>query len=270
MADILPQNSIKNNGNLLVTLGLVAVFAGWQVNPATTTDLTNEITNKLTTPGQVDGINDAYISWDLGSSLRVSIYTYIFSLDYGHIPAEIQVSDDGITWYSATGVENQVNTLNGVAKTKFIQLHLPAFNPLTDSPGTHYYALEVSNTPGKKATIYKWSMYVKTDSGTAILSNSNVTASKSLNTLYNNYNSESMEVFVTARVQISLGGGIGYFWGNASGNYASGKVGIESGLMSEDNTLQLVFIVPPNSNYTVDSSQTNAVVTLEDWREVLI
>lgn len=130
MADIIPGIQINTN-NLPVTLGLSPTFLGWVVNPGTNADITNELTDVLTTPGQVDGITDAYISYDLGQTFRVEIYTNIISPDYGHMPTEIQVSNNGITWYSATGIEDQVNTLNAKVNARYIRLHLPAFNILT-------------------------------------------------------------------------------------------------------------------------------------------
>jgi len=130
MADIIPGIQINTN-NLPVTLGISPTFSGWVVEPGTKADITNELTDILTTPGQVDGMTDAYITYDLGQVFRIEIYTNIISPDYGHMPTEIQASDDGIIWYSTTGVEDQVNTLNVKVNTRFIRLHLPAFNVLS-------------------------------------------------------------------------------------------------------------------------------------------
>lgn len=131
MGKLAPLTPQKNTDNLLVSLGISPTFSGWLVNPGTDADLTNELTGTLTTPGQLDGITDAYISYDLGQASRVEIYALVVSPDYGHMPIEIQVSDDGLTWSSATGVEDQVNTLDCVANARYIRLHLPPFNALT-------------------------------------------------------------------------------------------------------------------------------------------
>ena len=130
MGTLAPLTPQKNTANLLLSLGLSPTFSGWVVNPGTAADITNEITNALTTPGQVDYINDAYITYDLGSSQRVSVYAALFSPDYGHIPMQIEVSDDNATWDSMTFTEDQVNVLNGTTKAQYIRLHLPAFNAL--------------------------------------------------------------------------------------------------------------------------------------------
>jgi hypothetical protein len=129
MADII-SGTQRNTGNLIATLGISPTFSGWIVNPGTSDDITNELTNILTTPGVVDGITDAYVSYDFGQSMRVETYINIFSPDYAHMPTEIQASNDNATWYSTTGIEDQMNTLNIAVNARYIRLHLPAFNAL--------------------------------------------------------------------------------------------------------------------------------------------
>jgi len=114
----------KNTKNLL--LNLIPLFTGWVTPPGTNADIVDELTDTLTTPGTTSDI-DNYVTYDLGSSLRVSIYTFIFSPDYGHMPIEIQVSDDNATWYSATAVEDLVNNLACYAKTRYVQFHLSPY-----------------------------------------------------------------------------------------------------------------------------------------------
>ncbi len=105
---------------------------------------------------------------------------------------------------------------------------------------------------------------------TSISSNNNVTANRSLDITYTNNFSKSIWIISTARVQISLTGGSGLFWGSVNGSQSSGKVGIESGLLNDDGTFQMSFIVCPACNYSINSSASNAIVTLWDVREVLI
>jgi len=145
----------------------------------------------------------------------------------------------------------------------------------TDNPGTHYYSLELSssnnsNSIKTKAVIYKWSMYIRSDSGTVVMSNDNVTAVRSLDTSYINSNSRSINVFVTAKAQITADNGTAIFFGNSTTGQLSGKIGIESGLLGQNDTSRLIFVVAPNSDYTINSSANNGSVTLEDWREVSI
>ena len=140
----------------------------------------------------------------------------------------------------------------------------------TDNPGTHYYSLELSSSNKTKTIIYKWSMYVRSDSGTVVMSNDNVTAVRSLDTSYINSNSRSLEIFVTAKAQITADNGSAVFFGNSTTGQLSGNTGIEHGLLNETVTKQIAFIVAPNSEYTVNSSVSNGSVTLEDWREIVI
>jgi hypothetical protein len=102
------------------------------------------------------------------------------------------------------------------------------------------------------------------------MSNDNVTAVRSLDTSYINSNSRSLEIFVTAKAQITADNGSAVFFGNSTTGQLSGNTGIEHGLLNETVTKQIAFIVAPNSEYTVNSSVSNGSVTLEDWREIVI
>jgi hypothetical protein len=51
---------------------------------------------------------------------------------------------------------------------------------------------------------------------------------------------------------------------------ASGIVGLEAGLLNEDNSFQLVFDVQPGLNYRVNTTVSNGTVTLGNWFEMYI
>ncbi len=101
----------------------------------------------------------------------------------------------------------------------------------------------------------------------------NATASRALNTTYTNVSTSLLMVHVTARCTITLGGGNAYvqaLMDTASPPtvVACGKVGIEAGLLGEDNTFQAVFFVNPGGTYRVNSAATNGTVTLGTWMEL--
>jgi len=113
-------------------------------------------------------------------------------------------------------------------------------------------------------------MYIRSDSGTVVMSNDNVTSTRTLDTQYINSNSRSLEISVTAKAQITADNGSAVFFGNSTTGLLSGSAGIEYGLLNETVIEQITFIVAPNSEYTVNSSVNNGSVILEDWREVSI
>lgn len=116
--------------------------------------------------------------------------------------------------------------------------------------------------------------------GTCTLANakiaiSNATASRALNTTYTNPNpAQSILVIATVRCAITLAAGTAYVQAKADTSappttIASGKVGIEAGLVNEDNTFQISFVVPAGTtqNYRIDSTSSNGSVTLASWFE---
>ena len=126
MGALFVMDSANNTNNLPVTLGILPAFTGWVTPPGTPADITNELTNSLTTTGQTDGVTDCYVTYNLGAPMRVSIFALVIAQNQGYIPMEIQVSDDGSHWDSATNIEDQSNILSCTALTQYIQLHLPA------------------------------------------------------------------------------------------------------------------------------------------------
>lgn len=103
----------------------------------------------------------------------------------------------------------------------------------------------------------------------------NATASRALNTTYTNVSTSILMVHLTVRCAVTLAGGNAYvqaLMDTASPPtvIATGLVGIQAGLLGEDNTFQMVFFVNPGGTYRVNSSATNGTVTLGNWFELPI
>lgn len=99
-----------------------------------------------------------------------------------------------------------------------------------------------------------------------------VSSSRAKDTVYQNGNNSIM-VMATFKCAVSVAGGNAYAQAKSDSTatpttVASGLVGIETGLLNENNTFQLVFVVTPLSYYKVVSSTTNGTVTLEKWFEI--
>lgn len=108
-----------------------------------------------------------------------------------------------------------------------------------------------------------------------ILSHVFASQTRLLNTPYQNSNARPMMIIATARCSISVATGFAWVQGksDASSNpvtVASGIVGIESGLLNEDNSFQIMFICQPSEYYQLDSSSNNGTVTLGLWFEALL
>ena len=102
-----------------------------------------------------------------------------------------------------------------------------------------------------------------------------LTASRALNTTYTNTNQYSVLVLITLRCAITVAAGSAYAQAKSDSaspptTLASGVVGIESGLLNEDNTFQLSFLAEAGKNYRVDSTVANGTVTLGKWMEVAL
>lgn len=104
----------------------------------------------------------------------------------------------------------------------------------------------------------------------AIPAQTNVTASRALNTTYTA--AAHLMVTATVRCAITLAAGNAYVQGKSDGatppvTIASGIVGIETGLLGEDNTFQISFVVTSGQTYRLDSAATNGTVVLGAWFE---
>lgn len=92
------NNKNKNTKNLLADI--TPIFAGWNTNPGTNVDLTNELTIALTTPGvQTNAINSTIV-YDLGSSQRIVANVYRSGVATS-ASMELSLSDNGINYYIA-------------------------------------------------------------------------------------------------------------------------------------------------------------------------
>ena len=103
----------------------------------------------------------------------------------------------------------------------------------------------------------------------------NETANRAVNTTYTNTGGRSRIVTATFRCAITVAAGNAYVQGKSDSStppttIATGKVGIEAGLLNEDNSFQISFIVAPEMKYRIDSTLTNGTATLGNWFEVLI
>ena len=103
-----------------------------------------------------------------------------------------------------------------------------------------------------------------------------VTASRALNTTYTNSDSvRTLHVTATVRCAISVAAGQAFVQGKADTSTpptteASGIVGIQAGLLSEDNSHEVNFYVLPGNKYRIDSTAVTGTVTLGKWFEMLI
>ncbi len=103
----------------------------------------------------------------------------------------------------------------------------------------------------------------------------NATSVRALNTTYTNVSTSILSVHLTMRCAVTLAGGNAYAQAKMDTAapptvIATGLVGIQAGLLGEDNSFQMVFWVNPGGTYRVDSSATNGTVTLGNWFELPI
>lgn len=103
----------------------------------------------------------------------------------------------------------------------------------------------------------------------------NQTSGRALDTTYANTSPRSLLVTATARCAITVAAGNAYIQGVSDAaapptTIASGIVGVQSGLVGEDNSAQISFVVAPGMNYRVNSSTTNGTVTLGEWFETIL
>lgn len=97
-------------------------------------------------------------------------------------------------------------------------------------------------------------------------------AARVLNTTYTNISTDSLMVCATVRCSISMAAGNAYVQAKMDTASpptvnASGLVGIEAGLIGEDNSFQITFVVNPGGTYRINSTATNGAVVLGKWFE---
>lgn len=98
------------------------------------------------------------------------------------------------------------------------------------------------------------------------------TPTRALATTYTNSSTSTLLVHLTIRCAITVAGGEAYaqaLMDTAAPptTPATGLVGIQVGLVDEDNTFQMVFLVNPGGTYRVNSTATDGSVTLGTWFE---
>lgn len=108
--------------------------------------------------------------------------------------------------------------------------------------------------------------------GDAARLQTNVTASRAKNTTYTNNSGGTMTVRATFRCVITLAAGTATVQGKSDSatppvTIASGIVGIQAGLLNEDNSALVSFSVANLAKYRIDTAETNGTVTLGAWFE---
>ena len=103
----------------------------------------------------------------------------------------------------------------------------------------------------------------------------NVTASRALSTTYANQGTSSLLCMVTVRCAVTLAAGVATAQAKADTSsppttVVSGLIGIQAGLLNEDNTYQLMFVVGTSLNYRVDTANTNGTTVLGSFFECLM
>lgn len=102
----------------------------------------------------------------------------------------------------------------------------------------------------------------------------NVTASRELNTTYT-AGARPIIVNATVRCVVTVAAGSATVQGKSDGaapptTIASGIVGLQSGLLNEDNTFQISFTVAAGANYRIDSAVANGTATKGSWFETAL
>jgi hypothetical protein len=97
-------------------------------------------------------------------------------------------------------------------------------------------------------------------------------ATRALNTTYTNTSAEPLLVMATVRCAITVAAGNAYVQAKMDTATpptvaASGIIGIQAGLLGEDNSFQVAFIVNPGGTYILISTTTNGTATLGKWFE---
>lgn len=100
-------------------------------------------------------------------------------------------------------------------------------------------------------------------------------ASRAINTTYTNLATISLMVIATVRCAISFVGGTATAQAKMDTSsppttIASGIVGIQVGLMGEDNTFQIAFAVNPGAQYRIDTTAVNGTTVLGKWFELTL
>lgn len=109
----------------------------------------------------------------------------------------------------------------------------------------------------------------------AILASADATTVRALNTTYTNKSGKGLLVSASARCVVTTAAGSATIQGKSDAlatptTAVSPIVGIQSGLLNEDNTVPVSFIVAPGKNYRIDSAVANGTATLGSWFETTL
>lgn len=101
-----------------------------------------------------------------------------------------------------------------------------------------------------------------------------VTVSRAVNTTYTNGSAvRSIMVMATFRCAVTVAAGNAYAQAKSDSStppttVVSGIVGIEAGVLNENVSVQVCFIIAPSMKYRIDTSVTNGTCVLGKWMEV--
>ncbi len=100
-------------------------------------------------------------------------------------------------------------------------------------------------------------------------------ATRALDTTYTNVSESTLLVIANVRCAVTLAAGTAYVQAKMDTATpptvaASGLVGIQAGLLNEDNTYQIIFTVNPGGTYIITSTTANGTTTLGKWFEITI
>lgn len=118
--------------------------------------------------------------------------------------------------------------------------------------------------------------YFSTSSGALALTHKdyqNRTASRALATTYANGATSSLLCMISVRCAITLANGSAWVQAKADTSsppttIVSGIIGIQDGLLNENNSYICVFAVGTSLNYRVDTTNANGTTTLGSWFEM--
>ena len=220
-----------------------------------------------------------WVTWSPELGLFVAVANYGTN--------QVMTSPDGITWTGRSAPE-AVGWLSVVWSPElglFVAVAYNGTNQVMTSPDgitwTSRSSSEVSSWRSVTwspelgifvAVAYSGTNLVMTSKSMFQKYASDVTASRALDTTYTNADSRTMTVRATVKCIVTVAGGNAYVQGKSDAadpptTAASGIVGIEAGLLSENNSFEIVFGVAPGMNYQIESSVTNGTATLGTWSE---
>ncbi len=174
----------------------------------------------------------------------------------------------GLNLSNVTGLSGRLDAMNvsSAANRTYAQ-------GVSDGINISVAALQVNNTYFNGSVFPNSTNFkndtIGTNASTQLRAVSNLTATYTLNTEYTSASGRPTMVIVTANFSASTGDATLRAYAGTSP--ISGAVGVRFPTNTTNLSTQLVFIAAANSAYAVNTTTTgDGVVTLEDWREVLV